>query len=143
MKEEENEEPSMPKEMHLQLNQKQAGILSIHRIHHPKKKGKRCWLCKSWKHMKCNCPKLKCWYCGIRGHTKKKCYKYELHLAIQIIRNIPGAKQEKKTQKRKNNTIDRFKEVEFRQDNGEMIMSHKGTDLAVYIGENSFSYAKN
>ena len=38
MKEEENEELSMPKEMHLQLNQ-------FHRIHHPKKRGKRCWLC--------------------------------------------------------------------------------------------------
>ena len=67
--------------------------------------------------MKCNCPKLKCWYCGIRGQTKKKCYKYELHLAIQIMRNILDAKQEKKTQKRKNNAIDRFKEVEIKQVN--------------------------
>ena len=56
MKEEEHEEPSLSKEMHLQLNQ-------FHRIHHQKKRGKRCRLCRSWKDMKCNCPKLKFWYC--------------------------------------------------------------------------------
>ena len=48
----------------------------------------------------------------------------------------------KKKVPQNNKNIERFKEVEFRQVNGEMFMSHKGIDLAVYIGENSFSYAK-
>jgi hypothetical protein len=134
LKEEEKEEPRKSEEMHLQLNQ-------FHKYYRSKKKGKRCWLCRSWRHLKCNCPKLRCWFCGNKGHTKRKCYKYELHLAIQILRNTHGDK-EMKEKRNKNTALDRFKEVEFRLVNGEMIMNHKGTDLAVYIGEYKFSYAK-
>ena len=44
--------PSKPKEIHLQLNQ-------FHRIDHSNKRGKRCWLCNSLRHLKYNCPKIK------------------------------------------------------------------------------------
>ena len=65
-----------------------------------------------------------------------------MHHAFHIPINTPGVKQRKKTQKRKNNVKERFKEVEFRQVNGEMFMSYKGIDLEMYIVENPFSYAK-
>ena len=51
-------------EMNLQLNQ-------FHKNYYPKKKGKRCWLCKSWRHLKFNCPKLRYWYCGSKSIPKE------------------------------------------------------------------------
>ena len=50
-------------------------------------------------------------------------------------------KIQKQTKKQKT-AYDRMKEVAFRKDGDKMVMSHKGQDLAVYIGEKPFELAK-
>ena len=65
-----------------------------------------------------------------QGHFKKNCLLRELHLLILILKN-PEAKEEKlKIQQKKNeSTIDKMKEISFRDENGKHILVHKGQDL--------------
>ena len=91
-------------------------------------------------HLKESCPKLKCFYCGNQGHIKRKCWKYELHIAIQELRRQTAENQKKTPNKTKRikQAIDRMKEVTFRQEGKDFIMCHKGQDLAIYIDEQQF-----
>ena len=36
-----------------------------------KKKPRRCWNCRSWKHLKRECPKIYCFFSGHQGHIKR------------------------------------------------------------------------
>jgi len=138
--EEEKEEPKKPEEGNLDLNQ-------YKRYYYPRRRGKRCWRCKAWGHLKRNCPQIKCFYCGRQGHTKKRCFKRDLHMAIQVIKKIKQDQEQKqemlKPKKKQNQTLyDRCKIVEFRQEKNRWIMSYKGMDLADYIGDYPFDQAK-
>ena len=118
------EESSKPENGKLQLNQ-------YKRFYYPKKKGKRCWKCKAWGNFKRNCPQIKCYYCDCQVHTKKRCFKRDLHLAIQALKKIKeDQEQEKENSKKKHQTLnDRCKEVEFRQEGKRWIMSCMKMDL--------------
>lgn len=137
MLEEEKEEPlENPKEGFLPLNQHK-------RYFYRRKRGKKCWVCGSWRHLKRRCPKMKCFHCGGQGHFKKNCIFWELHLLIQILKN-PEAKEykQKEPQKAKACATNRMKEITFREEKGDHILVHKGQDLAVYIGDLPFENAR-
>ena len=62
--EEEKEEPlESPKEGFLPLYQ-------YKRYFPRRKRGKKCWICGSWKHLKKRCPKMNCFHCGRQGLFK-------------------------------------------------------------------------
>ena len=84
---------------------------------------------------------MRCWYCGRQGHTKRKCFKYELHLAIKALKRAQNQSEEKQTEKKQKIT-DRYKKMEFRKEKEEIIMSCKGMDLAIYIGKSKWEWAK-
>ena len=109
-----------------------------------KTKGKRCWYCYSWGHLKNRCPYIKCFYCGFKGHTKKFCFKLDLHRAIQALRNRTPREEanDNKKERKKQTFKDRIKEVEFRKEGEDYIMSHMGKDLGIYFGDYKFEYAK-
>ena len=70
------------------LNQEKKSLPMNHfKKYWRKTKGKRCWYCYSWGHLKNRCPYIKCFYCGFKGHTKKFCFKLDLHRAIQALRD--------------------------------------------------------
>ena len=134
------EELGKPDEGFLPLNQ-----CNRRHYHRRRKKGKRCWLCGSWKHLKRNCNKLRCYYCGNQGHIKKKCYKYQLNIAIQMLKRASlGEKQEKIKQKNSKyeTAYDRMKQVVFREENGKHILQHNGIDLGEYFGDLPFQQAR-
>ena len=94
--------------------------------------------------MKNRCPYIKCFYCGFKGHTKKFCFKLDLHRAFQALRDRTPREEAKdnKKERKKQTFIDRIKEVEFRKEGNDYIMSHMGQDLGIYIGDYIFEYAK-
>ena len=99
---EEKEEPLKPVKGFLPLNQYKKS-----HYNRRKRKGKRCWNCQAYGHLKFNCPKIKCFFCGCQGHTKKKCYKYEIHYLIHMLKkgqNVAESteKQKKAPKKSKN-----------------------------------------
>jgi hypothetical protein len=133
--EEEKEVPMNPKDGYLPLHLHQKHYLK------KKKKYKRCWKCKAFWHLKENCPKMRCWYCGHQGHTKRKCFKYELHMAIKALKRAQNQIEEKPIKKQQK-IKDRFKMMEFRKEKEDIIMSCKGMDLALYIGNSKWEWAK-
>ena len=141
MIEEEDKEVKLeePQKGYLPLNQHQK-----HHYHHRKKKKKKCWKCYSCNHLKRDCPYLRCFYCGRQGHIKKKCWKYELHIAVQELKRATKEEPNEKRikTKKKKNAYDRMKEVVFRQEGKDFIMNHKDQDLGVYIGEKPFKEAQ-
>lgn len=123
---------------YLPLNQYQKN-----HYHPRKKKNKKCWICGSRWHLKRDCTKLRCFYCGTKGHIKQKCWKYELHIAIRTLKEKKVEEpKETKNKPRIKTATDRMKEVVFRQEGKYHIMSHKGQDLATYIGEYPFEKAR-
>ena len=71
---------------------------------------------------------MRCWYCGYQSHTKKKCFKYELHIAIKALKKVKEIKVEEPI-KKKQKVKDRYKMMEFRKEKEDIIMSYKGMDL--------------
>ena len=45
------------------------------KFRHKRKKTsrKRCWVCRSYGHIKNSYPQIRCFYCGKAGHTKNQC----------------------------------------------------------------------
>ena len=131
--EEEKEVPKNPKEGFIPFH--------LHQKYKKKKKYKRCWKCKAFWHLKENCPLMRCWYCGRQGHTKRKCFKYELHLAIKALKRAQNQSEEKQTEKKQKIT-DRYKKMEFRKEKEDIIMSCKGMDLAIHIEKSKWEWVK-
>ena len=46
-----------------------------HFIKKAKRSKKKCWICRSFNHLKSRCPNIKCFYYGKRGDVKANCYK--------------------------------------------------------------------
>jgi len=139
---EEKEELLKPEKGFLPLYQ-----CSKSHYHKRRRKGKRCWNCQAYGHLKFNCPKLRCYFCGCQGHTKKRCYKYEVHYLVHMLKkglNLAESKDLFKNAPKKVKTAyDRMKEVTFRQENEKVILVHQNQDLAIYINDTlSFERAK-
>ena len=132
---EEKEEPLKPVKGFLPLNQYKKS-----HYNRRKRKGKRCWNCQAYGHLKFNCPKIKCFFCGCQGHTKKKCYKYEIHYLIHMLKKgqnvAESTEKQKKAPKKVKTAYDRMREVTFRHENEKVILVHKNQDLAVYSNDN-------
>ena len=139
IEEEKEEELCKPEKGYLTLNQYQK-----HHYHPRKKKNKKCWICGSRWHLKRDCTKLSFFYCGAKGHIKQKCWKYELHIAIRMLKGkkVEEQKETKNKQKRTKTATDRMKEMVFRQEGEQYIMTHKGQDLAIYSGDYPFEKAR-
>jgi hypothetical protein len=67
-----------------------------------KTKGKWCWYCYSWGHLKNICPYIKCFFCGFKGHTKKFCFKLDLHRAIHALRDRTTREEANDNKKERN-----------------------------------------
>ena len=81
---------------------------------------------------------------------KKKCFRFELHKILSIIKGIKGSEpkkiqeeQNKNKNKKKKMEIDRMKEVTFRTEGEQHILVHKGIDLVSYFGDLPFSVARS
>ena len=128
------------------------GYLPLHQhqnchYHRRRRKGKKCWFCKSRGHLKRDCPMIKCFYCGKPGHIKKKCIWWELHKTLSILKDKQKAepRTEEKQRKQKNHkqtARDRMRLVTFRQEGKDQILVYKGIDLGSYFGDYPFSVAK-
>ena len=128
------------------------GYLPLHQhqnshYHRRRRKGKKCWFCKSRGHLKRDCPMIKCFYCGKPGHIKKKCIWWELHEKLSILKDKQKAepRTEEKQRKQKNHkqtARDRMRLVTFRQEGKDQILVYKGIDLGSYFGDYPFSVAK-
>ena len=128
-------------------DQEPKGFLPLHQhqrteLLRPKRKhkGKRCWKCGAFSHIKSFCPKIRCFFCGCKGHTKKKCLKRDLHLAIMQLKKLEEEKM--KIQKYKKKALDLYKQMEFKKEGNKHIMSYNGIELALYIGDYPFDKAK-
>ena len=84
-----------PDEGYLDLNQNK-------RYYYPRRRGKRCWKCKSWDHIKRNYPQIKFFSMGARA-TPKRDVSREIsngNQGNQKIKRGPGAKaRDAKTKK--------------------------------------------
>lgn len=71
--------------------------LSKHRKRH--KKGKRCWICKSFYHKKRKCPKNKCFYCGKLGHIKADCHLRKINFIFSRLWKDMKEKDERRNKR--------------------------------------------
>ena len=53
-----------------------------------RKSNKRCWICRSYSHLKKSCPYIKCFYCSKNGHTKDKCWKKKLDYLFNRMKDL-------------------------------------------------------
>ena len=69
--------------------EEEVGIKGLNLNQHCKKKnktkGKKCWLCKSYYHLKRQCPYIQCFYCHRWGHIKANCFKYQTRKIYAVI----------------------------------------------------------
>jgi len=94
----------------------------------------------AFSHIKNFCPKIRCFFCRCKGHTKKKCLKSDLHLGIVKLKNLE--KEKMKIQKNKKKALDLYKQMEFRKEWNNHIMSYNGIELTLYISDYVFDKAK-
>ena len=69
VEEEQEVHTEMPEKGYLPLYQHQNS-----HYHKRRRKGKKCWTCKSRGHLKRDCPWIKCFYCGKPGKSRKSEY---------------------------------------------------------------------
>ena len=73
--------------------------VSQHYKRKKKKGGKKCLVCKSYHHLKMNCPKIHCFYCGKSGHIKANCW---IKKMCYIFSKLKEKEDQKDKRKEKN-----------------------------------------
>ena len=82
--------------------------------HYKKKKGgKKCWVCKSYYHMKMNCPKIHCFYRGKSGHMKVNCWIKMMCYIFSKLKEKEDQKDKRKEKKQKNKQKKKQRRKEF------------------------------
>ena len=74
---------------------------NLHQRIKKKKSKKKCWICRSFKHLKKSCPYMKCFYCSRYGHTKKECWRRKINYLFNKIMEECKHKEKKLTTKEK------------------------------------------
>ena len=59
-----------------------------------KKRGKKCWWCKSPLHLKKHCPFLRCFYSDKMGHIKAICFRMKIDLIFKLLMEMTRKQQE-------------------------------------------------
>ena len=74
---------------------------NLHQRKKKKKSKKKCWICRSFNHLKKSCPFIKCFYCSRYGHTKKECWRRKINYLFNKIMEECKHKEKNLTRKEK------------------------------------------
>ena len=109
-----------------------------HFIKKAKRSKKKCWICRSFNHLKSRCPNIKCFYCGKRGHVKANCYRKKIDYLFARLKETIGEKETKKDKKmkkkiRKRQRKKEMKIIDFRAKylSSEMKKTEKGDEFFI------------
>ena len=68
---------------------------------------KRCWICKSFKHLKKSCPQIRCFYCKRLGHVKATCFQRKLNFVFDsLMKDLKKRRQRIELKEEKERTKD-------------------------------------
>lgn len=82
-----------------EIGGKDYARVNQHFIKKAKRSKKKCWICRSFNHLKNRCPNIKCFQCGKRGHIKANCYKKKIDYLFARLKEMIDEKEAKKDKK--------------------------------------------
>ena len=105
-----------------------------------KKRGKKCWWCKSPLHLKKHCPFLRCFYCGKKGHIKTTCFRMKIDFIFKWLMEMTRNQQEayKRRNQTRINIINTMEKLRYKKDFQGNKKSYKviygNQEVGTYIG---------
>ena len=103
---------------------------NFHQRKKKKKSKKKCWIYRSFKHLKKSCSFMKCFYCSRYGHTKKEWWRRKINYLLNKIMEECKHKEKKLTRKEK-------KKEKKKQRNFEMKVIEQRPHLRMHTWRNA------